>query len=387
MSSTKRKWDQHGPEDDSASPPAKAPKTDDAQTAGASGGKNAADAAAAAAAIAAKIAAQFSASGALPPKEVHDAEFTHDIDINDVRNRYLLTKGQTQADINTETGASVTTKGVWYPDRSRATERDPPLYLHIAAHSQESLQKAIDKVNELLALDLGSLVEERKRETRRKWPEEKITIGLDMLRNFNVRAKVVGPGGMFVKYIQQETGTRVQIKGQGSGFYDSETGKESDEPMHIHITGPDDGQVARAKVLTDDLLEVVRGEHAKARAMNSQAQMEMQQAQMYAAYGAYGYQPPPPSGDAPPPPPDAQGGAPQPGAQQMTLDQFIQYYAAYGYDTTQQQFRDWAAQQYQQYYGAGGTGMPAGGAPAPPSDQPPPPPPPADGAPPPPPPS
>lgn len=42
--------------------------------------------------------------------------------------------------------------------------------------------------------------------------------------------------GMFVKYIQQETGTRVQIKGLGSGFVDQETGKESDEPMHIHIT-------------------------------------------------------------------------------------------------------------------------------------------------------
>lgn len=41
---------------------------------------------------------------------------------------------------------------------------------------------------------------------------------------------------MFVKYIQQETGTRVQIKGVGSGFVDQETGRESDEPMHIHIT-------------------------------------------------------------------------------------------------------------------------------------------------------
>ena len=39
-----------------------------------------------------------------------------------------------------------------------------------------------------------------------------------------------------MKYIQQETGTRVQIKGLGSGFVDQETGRESDEPMHIHIT-------------------------------------------------------------------------------------------------------------------------------------------------------
>ena len=77
-------------------------------------------------------------------------------------------------------------------------------------------------------------------------------MGIESLRNFNVRAKVVGPTvrtylnavmqmliraqGMFVKYIQQETGTRVQIKGLGSGFVDQETGRESDEPMHIHIT-------------------------------------------------------------------------------------------------------------------------------------------------------
>ena len=71
---------------------------------------------------------------------------------------------------------------------------------------------------------------------KRKWPEEKLMVGIESLRNFNVRAKVVGPSGLFVKYIQQETQTRVQIKGIGSGFIDQETGRESDEPMHIHIT-------------------------------------------------------------------------------------------------------------------------------------------------------
>ena len=75
--------------------------------------------------------------------------------------------------------------------------------------------------------------------------------------------------------------------------------------MHIHITcvsspgvlicfdslpsGPEDGQVARAKVLTDDLLEVVRGEYAKVKAMLHQQQMELHQAQMqYASYGMMG---------------------------------------------------------------------------------------------------
>lgn len=167
--SSKRKWDQPAAEDAVVSKL----KADD--------GRTASEAAAAAAAIAAKIAAQF-ASGSLgsdsAQKDMHDAEFTSDIDINDVRNRYLLTKGSTQdqvclcsytrkaqwiftrcLQIHEETGASVGTRGVWYPDRSKATEKDPPLYIHISAHTKEMLQSAIDKVNELIAIDMGSLVD------------------------------------------------------------------------------------------------------------------------------------------------------------------------------------------------------------------------------------
>ncbi|KAF9456326.1 hypothetical protein BDZ94DRAFT_1177953 [Collybia nuda] len=278
--SSKRKWDQAAPGENAA---VKAPKTDETSSAS--------DAAAAAAAIAAKIAAQFAGGLIGGQKDMHDADFTFDIDINDLRNRYLLTKGSTQDQIHEETGASVATKGVWYPDRSKATEKDPPLYIHISAHTKEILQTAIDKVNELIAIDMGSLVEnksDRPRE-RRKWPEEKLPVGLDSIRNFNVRAKVVGPSGSFVKYIQSETSTRVQIKGLGSGFVDQETGQEEPTPLYIHITGPEEAQVARAKVLTDDLLVVVRQEHAKVKVLVQQQQMELHHAQaQYAAYSAMG---------------------------------------------------------------------------------------------------
>ncbi|PCH44859.1 hypothetical protein WOLCODRAFT_77694 [Wolfiporia cocos MD-104 SS10] len=383
--SSKRKWDQAAPED--AETPTKAVKIED--------GKTASEAAAAAAAIAAKIAAQFAGSGGggTPlQKDPHDADFTHDIDINDVRNRYLLTKGSTQTQIHEETGASVSTKGTWYPDRSKATEKDPPLYLHISATTQEILQKAIDKVNELIAMDMGSLVEDKKDRMKRKWPEEKIPVGLETIRNFNVRAKVVGPQGMFVKYIQQETGTRVQIKGIGSGFVDQETGHEHDEPMFIHVTGPDEGQVARARVLTEDLLEVVRGEHAKMKTVLQQQQMELHQAQIqYAAYSAYavcilhsfylfhGYAPPqpgsapppPPPGDQPPPPPP-DGSAPaaaSPGQAQAgaapnasDADAYAAYWAAYGYDVNSPEFKQWQQQQYAQYYAQQGYATATGGA-------------------------
>jgi hypothetical protein len=396
--SSKRKWDQAAPDAQSDGDlPSKAIKIDE--------GKSASEAAAAAAAIAAKIAAQFSAGGSaagsiqIGQRDPHDAEFTHDIDINDVRNRYMLTKGSTQSEINEQTGASVSTKGVWYPDRTKASEKDPPLYLHLSASSREMLQDAIDRINDLISVDLGPLVEDKKDRTRekRKWPEEKLPVGIETIRNFNVRAKVVGPQGVFVKYIQQETGTRVQIKGLGSGFVDQETGRESDEPMHIHITGPDENQVARAKVLTEDLLEVVRAEHGKAQGALVQQQMELHQAQIqYAQYsvaaGGYGAAPPPPDNAPPPPPPGEQpppppdGGAPLPpgpGASESSMDAYAAYWAQFGYDINSPQFKEWAASQQQQYsdyyaqqgYGAAGPAAPS--APAPTDAAPPPPPPPA----------
>ncbi|KAJ7614692.1 KH domain-containing protein [Mycena polygramma] len=374
MSSTekKRKWDQAAPDAKDGKeeqPPKKVELSVDAQ-----------EAAARAAAIASKIAAQF---GELASEEA----FSQDVDINDVRNRYMLTKGSTQQQIREEAGGSVSTKGVWYPDRSKATDKDPPLYLHVTARSAEILKKTIDTINEYIAIDMGSLVEDKKKE-KRKWPEEKLPVGLESIRNFNIRAKVVGPSGSFVKYIQQETQTRVQIKGIGSGFVDQETGRESDEPLYIHITGPEEGQVARAKVLTEDLLLVVRQEHAKVAMAAQHEQMELRQAQMqYAAYSAMasGYPAPPPPSDAPPPPPGEQpppppGGSAGPPAATDT-DAYAAYWAAYGYDVNSEQFKEWAAsqqQQYTQYYaqaGQAGAQAPApdGAAPA----QPPPPPPPA----------
>jgi len=91
--SSKRKWDQAAPELDSEQP-SKATKTEDA--------KSASEAAATAAAIAAKIAAQFANGGTGGGgKDPYDGEFTHDIDINDLRNRYLLTRGSTQQQVRT----------------------------------------------------------------------------------------------------------------------------------------------------------------------------------------------------------------------------------------------------------------------------------------------
>lgn len=97
----KRRWDQQGSEEPSTSEGAPKTSKDDA--------KSASDAAAAAAAIAAKIAKQFASGGFDFGKD--EPEFTQDIDINDVRNRYLLTRGSTQEQVSLRDGEAVEKHG------------------------------------------------------------------------------------------------------------------------------------------------------------------------------------------------------------------------------------------------------------------------------------
>jgi hypothetical protein len=182
--------------------------------------------------------------------------------------------------------------------------------------------------------------------------------------------------------------------------------------------------VARAKLLTEDLLSVVRAEHTKMQGVLHQQQMELHVAQaQYAQYAVMGgYAPPPPSGAPPPPPgdqpplppgggPSAASGQPETPTQATPTDTkaladywygvfffwqmpfiMMRSRAQYGYDVNSPQFKEWLEtqqqQQYAQYYAAQAQGQPGATAtaappneppPAPPGVAPPPPPPPPPG--------
>ncbi|KAI4112961.1 MAG: hypothetical protein LQ345_005967 [Seirophora villosa] len=338
---------------------------------------------------------------------IADGDYIKDIEVNDLRNRYTLTKGSTQKMIKEDTGADVTTRGEYYPDKSMATAANPPLYLHITSISKDGLEKAVEKIEELMKQELPNLVDERRfrrREPeqverdeygRRKWPEERIPIDLEPLPGFNLRAQVVGQGGAYVKHIQQETRCRVQIKGRNSGFMEQSTGRESDEPMYLHVAGPDPKEVQHARELCEDLLGNVKQQYEQFKENPPQrsyggygGQDNRQQSYSTAnPYGTYG------SGGAQSPSTPSTAAAPGPPGASSPTDytaQYAQYYAsqpggdpyaAWGgyanYVAYYQYYQQAAQQQQQAAPGAGAPPGPPGG-----DEPPPPPPPPPSGSPP-----
>ncbi|KAL2002018.1 hypothetical protein VTN02DRAFT_804 [Thermoascus thermophilus] len=337
---------------------------------------------------------------------IADGDYIKDIEVNDLRNRYTLTKGSTQKMIKEETGADVTTRGSYYPDKSMATPSNPPLYLHVTSTTKEGLEKAVARIEELMKQELPNLVDERRfrrREPenferdefgRRKWPEERIPIDLEPIPGFNLRAQVVGQGGAYVKHIQQKTRCKVQIKGRGSGFTEVSTGKESDEPMYLHVAGPDPNDVKAAKELCEDLLANVREQYQRFKENPHQhgyGGYGRGDRHHYGGYSGYGnhQQQPPASASQPAQGPPGVSGAPGATSAADYSAQYAQYYgsdpyAAYGgYQNYLAYYQYYAAQQQQQQQQQQSQSPPP---PPPSSEAPPPPPPPGAGSPPPPPP-
>jgi hypothetical protein len=329
---------------------------------------------------------------------VADGDYIQDIEVNDLKNRYLLTKSSTQKQIIEETGADITTRGSYFPNKGLATAANPPLYLHVTSTSKSGLEAAVAKLKELIQQELPQLVDERRFRRRdqesgdrpefqrRKWLEEKIPIDLDPAPGFNLRAQVVGHGGAYVKHIQHETGCRVQIKGRGSGYYEAATNQEAEEDMFLHVTGPDADMVAKGKELCEDLVANVKEQYSEFRSRprfhNNSGGYGRDHGRdsghgggnnSYSSYNRYGS--------------EAASNSPAPGVQSPSTSatdyaaQYAQYYngadpyAAWG------GYANYVAM-YQQYYGAQAQVQ---GSPTAPGQSASPPPPPSDAAPPPPP--
>jgi hypothetical protein len=208
----------------------------------------------------------------LKDKSSSKGNFFKNVEINDVKNRYMLTKASFLDKLQEETKAEIITRGKYYPNKSMATPKDPPLYLHVAAETQEILDKALQKIQEIIDSAPPVIVhtdtttsayhKPAGQPSKQRFHQAKVFIGIDD-RSFNAKNKLIGIQGANVKHIHRVTGARLQLRGKGSGFIEPTSGSEAFEPMFFQISSVTEEGLEKAKQLVDDLIKTVKAEYEK----------------------------------------------------------------------------------------------------------------------------
>ncbi|EPZ35763.1 hypothetical protein ROZALSC1DRAFT_28535 [Rozella allomycis CSF55] len=193
-----------------------------------------------------------------PIKMRGEYPYSTKIDINDSKHRYNLARVQFHEMIFNDTGAIVICRGRFYPDRRMATEREPTMYLHIASPNKEAMERAVEMINAVMK---QVYVPPNDKELRGL--VAKVFVHVDPEHLFNFRGKLLGPGGANLKFVNQQTGAKVQLRGRGSGFLESATGTEAAEALHLFVTASGENAVEQARRLCQDLVTTVRNEYFK----------------------------------------------------------------------------------------------------------------------------
>ncbi|KAK7115898.1 uncharacterized protein [Littorina saxatilis] len=247
-----------------------------------------------------------------------------EVEINDapLSMRNMLTRGPTQEEITKFSGAAVSTRGRYMTpvEKMKNNSGERPLYLFVQGPNQDSVNVAVARINEILtggkggAPTGGGLVRTSAAppptgqhqlnippaqpppqgvgppmmhmHTMQMPPvhqpppmmappvqppemqqitvlEEKLFIGLEHAPpNFDVKGKLLGPGGSYLMHIQTETCAKVFLRGKGSGFFEPALGREAFEPMHILIQHPNMMGLQQAKQLAENLIQTVQQMYA-----------------------------------------------------------------------------------------------------------------------------
>jgi hypothetical protein len=144
----------------------------------------------------------------------------------------------------------------------------------------------------------------------------KILIGLENAPSaFNLRNRVIGESGANLHYIRTETGALATLRGRGSMFIDTNTGCESQEPLHLFIEHYSLEGIKEAENLAKNLVETLQQELNYFQDRNSPkppisnpppgAILQQPPQNQVVLAPTLGIPPPPPVLAVPPPPPSS----------------------------------------------------------------------------------
>eukprot|EP01126_Amoeba_proteus_P055717 TRINITY_DN6935_c0_g3_i7.p1 TRINITY_DN6935_c0_g3~~TRINITY_DN6935_c0_g3_i7.p1 ORF type:complete len:789 (-),score=182.32 TRINITY_DN6935_c0_g3_i7:332-2698(-) len=214
---------------------------------------------------------------------------TAEIIINDAppNVRYVLTKSSNHDHIYKQTGAVVTTRGIYVTPGEPINPLERPLYLSIAAKSREPVQRAESLIREIMA---GTLHLMSSGELSCQVP-----VPMTPHPSFNLSARLMGINGEFFKHISTKTGAKLQLKGFGYN---------STEPLHIYILADTLPGIQEARSLAQDLVSTVKAKYDsifKSDPGNTHQHPSLLVHQVSSTYG-YTSQPSPPSQSSTPSP-------------------------------------------------------------------------------------
>ncbi|KAJ2157713.1 hypothetical protein GGF46_004316 [Coemansia sp. RSA 552] len=209
--------------------------------------------------------------------------YTKDVDINHSTHRQVLAKGSTHKLVMDVAAVEVTTRGRYYPRVEEATSEDPALHLHVEATTQEALDQAVAMIERMKLEGVpgqptpseegasghgsGPYGGDRFRSGRSGSGtphrlQDKVFIDVESERGFNVRAKLIGTGGENMKYIQNTTGARVQVRGRGSGYAESQMGPDGrEEPMHLLVMADSEDVLGQASNYCRSLADTIHAQY------------------------------------------------------------------------------------------------------------------------------